>query len=668
VNPHQQKILGFFKVTKQKLVSIFGRFIKVKKPSYYEQKRLAQMDHQLVYSLSPKKIPNSNQLKHLRKILGPREKMWLRTAVLVLIASLLFLGIKFYREHLELSPIKGGSYSEGLVGYPKYINPLYNYNRDVDSDLSALIFSGLFKHDDAGKLSPDLAEKWEMGADAKSYTITLRDNVKFHNGDKLIADDVVFTFEAIKNPDYNSPWRQMFLGAEIEKVDDRTVKFTLGESYAPFLELLTFGILPQNLWSPINPETADLADLNLKPIGSGLYKFKSLVKNKSGEIKEYNLEANSDYFQREPYISKITFKFYPNTQEAVSALNNNSVDGLSYLPHENSADVLTKNSMNFYKLKMPRLTALFFNKKANLYLSDQNIKTALALSLDKSKIINKALSGDAQIIAGPILPDSFAYSPDLKKYDYNLGAAEKLLDDSGWQKVAISAEEASRAVSITAEEAAKDGNLALHRDIAAYASSSRLEIAGNWRVKTSKTKGVTRQYLFVSLTVVDSVDNLKVADEIKKLWEALGVKIDIKSIPTNRVESDVVKPRNFEILLFSQVLGSDPDAYSFWHSSQAGEGGSNLADYRNKDVDALLESARLTADQSQRIAKYKKFQEIVTKELPAIFLYSAYYNYPQNKQIKGFNKQIITDPADRFSGVADWYEKTKKKLKWQLLI
>ncbi|MEI7620226.1 MAG: peptide ABC transporter substrate-binding protein [Candidatus Falkowbacteria bacterium] len=663
MNSHSKKILGFFKATSQKLVTASGRFLKLKK-NYDRQKRSEQMDRQLVYSLSPKKIPNSNQIKHLKKILGPQEKLWLRISVLVLVSSLLFLGIKFYRDHLELSPIEGGSYSEGLVGAPKYINPLYNYNRDVDSDLSALIFSSLFKHDDAGKLASDLAEKWEVGEDTKTYTITLRDNVKFHNGDKLIADDVVFTFEAIKNPEYNSPWRQMFLGAEIEKIDDRTIKFTLGESYAPFLELLTFGILPQNLWTSINPETADLADLNLKPIGSGPYKFKTLTKNKAGEIKEYNLEANSDYFQKEPYISKIVFKFFPNIQEAVSALNNNSVDGLSYLPHENQSDVLAKNSMNFYKLKMPRLTALFFNKKANAYLNDKSIKTALALSLDKSKIVNEALSGDAQVIDGPILPDSFAYNQALKKYGYDFGAAEKLLDESGWQKVTINTEEAARAVNITEEEAGKDANMSMQRDIAAYASSSGLEIAGNWRVKTPKAKGVARQYLTVSLTVVDSVDNLKVADEIKKLWSDLGVKTDIKSISASSAEGDVVKPRNFEILLFSQVLGSDPDVYPFWHSSQAGEGGPNLADYRNKDVDALLESARLATDQGQRIEKYNKFQEIITDELPAIFLYSSYYNYPQNKQIKGFNKQVITDPADRFSGIANWYEKTKKKLKW----
>jgi len=664
VNSHTQKILGFFKVVGRKSIGFLANLIRFRKNRLDAQKKSAQMDQKLVYSLSPKKIPNRGQLKHLQKILGPQERKWLKIATLVLAASLLFLGVKFYREHLELSPIAGGSYSEALVGAPKFINPLYNYNRDVDSDLSALIFSSLFKHDDSGKLSPDLAETWIMGDDAKSYTITLRNNVKFHNGDKLTADDVVFTFEAMKNADYNSPWRQVFLGAEIEKVDDLTVKFTLGESYAPFLELLTFGILPQNLWTPIDPATSDLADLNLKPIGSGPYKFKSLVKNKSGEIKEYDLEVNDDYFKQEPYLNKIVFKFYPNEQEAVTALNNNSVDGLSYLPHENQSDVLAKNSMNFYKLKMPRLTALFFNKKANLYLSDQAIKTALALSLDKNKIVSDALNGDAQVIDGPILPDSFAYNSDLKKYNYDLGAAEKLLDESGWQKVTISAEEAEQAPKITTEEADRDNNLSLRKDIAAYASSTGLEIAGNWRVKTPKAKGVARQYLYVSLTAVDSPDNLKVADEIKNLWGVLGVKADVKSIPANRAENDVIKPRNFEVLLFSQILGSDPDAYPFWHSSQVGEGGPNLADYRNKDVDALLESARLTTDVNQRIEKYKKFQEIITAELPAIFLYSPYYNYPQNKQIKGFNKQVIADPSDRFSGITGWYEKTKKKLKW----
>lgn len=661
---HNKKILGLFKAAKQQFAGIFARLVKVKKNGHDQQRRSEQMDRQLVYSLSPKKIPSSNQLKHLKKILGPKERLWLRISALVLVASLVFLGVKFFREHLELSPIEGGTYSEGLVGAPKYINPLYNFNRDVDSDLSALVFSSLFKHDNNGSLAPDLVEKWEMGEDAKSYTITLKDNVRFHNGDKLTADDVVFTFEAIKNPDYNSPWRQTFLGAEIEKIDDRIIKFSLGESYAPFLELLTFGILPQNLWTPIDPATANLADPNLKPIGSGPYKFKTLTKNKSGEIKEYELEANDDYFQKEPYIEKIILKFYPNIQEAVSALNNNSVDALSYLPHENQSDVLAKNSMNFYKLKMPRLTALFFNKKANAYLSDKGIRSALALALDKTKIVNEALSGDAQVVDGPILPDSFAYNQNLKKYDFNLGEAEKLLDESGWQKVTISSDEANQAVNISEEEANKDSNLALRRDIAAYASSSGLEVAGNWRVKTPKAKGAARQYLTMSLTIVDSADNLKVAEEIKKLWEDLGIKTDIKSITASRAESDVVMPRNFEILLFSQVLSPDPDVYPFWHSSQAGEGGPNLADYRNKDVDALLESARITPNEGQRAEKYKKFQEIITDELPAIFLYSSYYNYPQNKQIKGFNKQVITDPADRFSGVAYWYEKTKKKLKW----
>ncbi len=664
MNSHNKKIFGFFQVAKLKIARVFGGISKNKPTNYNQQKRSEQMDRQLVYSLSPKKIPNSNQLKHLQKILGPKEKLWLRLAVLILVASLLFLGVKFYRDHLELSPTSGGSYSEGLVGAPKHINPLYNFNQDVDSDISALVFSSLFKHDDSGKLVPDLVDKWEIGDDSKSYTITLKNNVKFQNGDKLLADDVVFTFEAMKNPDYNSPWHPVFLGAEIEKVDDQTVKFSLGEPYAPFLELLTFGILPQNVWAPIDPATADLADFNLKPVGSGPYQFKSLVKNKVGEIKEYTLESNDDYFQKQPYIKTVTFKFYPNTQEAVSALNNNAVDGLSYLPHENQADVLAKNSMNFYKLKMPRLTALFFNKKANLYLSDQNIKTALALALDKPRIVKEALNGDAEVVDGPILPSSFAYNPDLKKYDYNLAAAEKLLDDSGWQKVTLNSEEDQRASGISSEEAAKDTNLSLERDIAAYASSSGLEVAGNWRVKTPKAKGSARQYLSVSLTVVDSADNLKVAEMIKNFWADLGVKADIKSVPASRAESDVVKSRNFEILLFSQALGSDPDAYPFWHSSQAGEGGPNLADYRNKDVDALLESARLTTDQNQRIEKYKKFQEIITTELPAIFLYSSYYTYPQNKQIKGFNKQIITDSADRFSGIADWYEKTKKKLKW----
>jgi peptide/nickel transport system substrate-binding protein len=202
------------------------------------------------------------------------------------------------------------------------------------------------------------------------------------------------------------------------------------------------------------------------------------------------------------------------------------------------------------------------------------------------------------------------------------------------------------------------------KEMVATASSSRVSIVGDWRVKFPKVKTDSRQYLTITLSVVDSPDNIKVGEEVIKYWAAVGVKANLEKIATDDVADNVVKGRNFEVLLFSQILGGDPDEYSFWHSSQAGAGGLNIANYRNSDVDALLESARLATDAKQRITKYQKFQELVTNDLPVVFLYSPNYIYPQNKNIKGLALTHIVSSSDRLQDAYNWYINTTKKLKW----
>ena len=653
----------FLKKSGQKTVSIFQAIRK----SFYRRRSVATpaetVDHQLVYSLSPKKIPSFKQLKHVGKFLKPQEYLRVKILLGVIAVCLLFLIGKLYKDHLQIGPAAGGAYIEAMVGAPKYINPLYNYNRGTDSDLSALIYSGLFRRDADGVLQNDLADKWDVSADGKTYTITLKKNLKFQNGDDLTVSDVIFTFTSIKDPAYNSPWSQVFAGVDINQVDDQTISFTLGEPYAAFRDLLTFGILPQTPWQTITPDNANLAELNLKPIGSGPYEFKSLTKDQDGNIKEYTLVPNNYYSgDHLPYIKTLTFKFYPDINEAVAALNNNSVDGLSYLPLENKKDVLAKNSLNFNNLSYPQVAAIFFNQKSNPALPDKNVRMALALAVDKNKIIKDVFNNSAVAISGPILPNNFAYDKNITTYDYNLDQANQILDKDGYKKITISADEAKKIATLTPAQISTDSNLALEVELQKIASSSQLDLVGDWRVKMATHKGYANLYLTMELTTTDSGANAQAAQEIKSFWEALGVKTSVKTEAAAQIESDVIRPRNFEALLFSQLVGADPDLYGFWHSSQAGGQGLNIADYKNKDVDALLESARLTTDQDQRLAKYQKFQEILTNDLPAIFLYSPTYLYVQGKKLQGLNTNFITQSSDRFSNVINWFVKTKKKL------
>lgn len=557
------------------------------------------MDQKLVYALSPRKIPSSEQLKHLNKFLNPKEYLIIKICLAVAFVNAVYLGVVFFKKHLQYAPVYGGEYIEGVVAYPKTINPLYAVNRDVDSDLSKLIYSSLFKYDQNGVLTNDLAESYEINND-REYTIKIRDNAKWHNGDQLTADDVIFTVDAIQNSEYRSPLKSSLSGVEVEKIDDKTVKFTLGDPYAPFLEVLTFGILPKRVWENISPSSASLSELNLKPIGSGPYVFKSLVKSKEGDLKEYNLVVNDDYYLPKPYIKSIKFKFFINYTEAIKSLNDNQIDGLGYLPYESRKDVLAQDSLSFNELIRPQIISLFFNQEKDKALNSKPVRVALAQAIDKNKIIDEVFAGVYKQADGPILANNFAYNPQLKKYDY-----------------------------------------------------SPKEASDNIKTRLAST----------TLTVIDSGNNVLVAEKIKSYWEKIGVAVSLNVVPGERA-MDIIKNRDFEVLLYGESVGGDPDIYAFWHSSQIGSKGLNLAAYNNPDADKLLVEARSTSDINLRVEKYKKFQDIITNDVPAIFLYSPTYTYIQSKKVKGFNGSMIIEPADRFASIANWYLKTSKKIAW----
>ncbi len=559
----------------------------------------AEVDKKLIYALSPRKIPNGGQLKHLAKFLNPKEYLVIKICLLLIFINAIYLGVSFFKKHLVYSPVSGGEYIEGVVGYPKTINPLYAVNRDIDGDLSRLVYSSLLKYDQNGALVNDLAESVVINDD-KEYIIKIKAEVKWQNGYSLTADDILFTIDAIKNADYRSPLRAYFSGVDAEKVDDHTIKLTLGSPYAPFLETLTFGILPKNIWENINPASAALSELNLKPIGSGPYKFKSLIKNKDGDLKEYNLVVNDAYYSRKPYIKNIKFKFFVDEVEAIKSLNDNQVDGLGYLPFDERKELLAKDSLSLNELVRPQIIALFFNHDKDKALDDKVVRVSLAQAINKDQLIKDVFDGVYRRADGPILANNFAYNDQIKKYNY-----------------------------------------------------APLEASANIKNKLAST----------TITVIDSGSNVNVAGKIKAYWEKIGVAVELKVVPGERA-ADIIKNRNFEVLLYGESVGGDPDVYAFWHSSQIGAKGLNLTGYNNSEVDKLLTEARTTTDLGERKAKYQKFQEDIVNDVPAIFLYSPTYTYVQVKKIKGFNGSMIIEPADRFASIFDWYLKTSKKLTW----
>lgn len=590
-------------------------FLALKLDSFKKSSKIRKQkhfDHKVISKARKQRFPRLKQLKQLPKMLEPKEKFIIKLLFLIILISGAAFGYFNYFRNFTTVPKNGGDLIEGLIGSPLHINPILAQSyADADIDLSSLIFSGLLKYNENLQIVPDLAERYEISEDQKTYTFYLRHGVKWHDGQDLTTSDIVFTIQSIQDPDFKSPLFRSFQGVNAEKVDDYTVKFTLQEPYAAFLNIMTVGIIPRHLWYDIPSNSATLSSNNQKPIGSGPYKFKSLVKEKSGVIKMYTLERNKDYYATQPYIDKIIFKFYPDYENAIEALTNKDVQSLSYLPKEYLNKFANKREFNIYNINLSQYTAVFFNPQHNELLKNKKVKEALLYAIDKNKILEDVLKNQGQVINGPILPGFLGYNPDIKKYEYLPQKSLEILADDGWKL---------------------DGE---------YLKKDTLELK-------------------ITLTTVEQTDNITAANLIKDFWNSIGVNVELQIIPKDKIEKDVIMTRNYQALLYGEIIGYDPDLFPFWHSSQKEHPGVNLADYSNRKADQLLEEARLTNDTKTREQKYQEFQNILIEDLPAIFLYSPTYTYPVNKKIKGLNIPMIANPSDRFINIESWYIKTKK--------
>lgn len=642
----KKKILGSLGKTWSRFSKSFWKTASLlirKKSGRLDQSRV---DQNLVYTLASSKIPNSEQIKQLDKTLSTKERLIIRICLAIVLVNVVYLGIRYYNNHVTYLPVAGGIYREGVIGYPQTINPLYSVNRDVDSDLTRLVYSSLFAYNEQGNLVGDLASNVET-TDNKEFLITIRPGVKWHSGEDLIVDDVIFTFNLIQNPEYRSPLRKNFAGVEVTRVSDNSVKFVLPTAYSFFPSFLTFGIMPQSVWENIAPGSANLNELNLQPIGSGPYKFSSLLKDKSGELKEYRLLANDDYYGAKPYIKEVIFKFFPDSTEMINALNAGDVQGIAHLSVDQKKSLLAQNSLRFNLLSSSQESLIFINSANNKNLADLEVRKALALAIDKQTIVRDNFFDFYKVLNGP-LPDSAPlYNNEIDKYDFNLAAANSKLDQAGWQSIMVQATDLTVANLSPELKAISD-----------YASGTKEVIDGSWRFKKDKKGSVS--LLTVTLTAVDNGDGLMVAQRVKDFWNAIGVRTSLNLVSSDEA-TNVAMSRDFEAMFYSELIGSNPDLFFFWHSSQIGSRGLNIAAYHNGTVDKLLEEIRTSVDNNVKNNNYRAIQKIIASELPVIFLYENNYLYVQSQKLKGFGTTAISDPSDRFSGISSWYLKTKNK-------
>lgn len=648
------------------LSSYLERFKRAKSnPSNYLDKKLRSR-------IKSDKLPSLTQLKYLGNFLSNKEKKTLTAAIVLLAVTLIGWTTYFISTHSILSPKNGGEYSEGLIGTPKYVNPIFASTNDIDTDVSSLVYSGLFKYDSHKQLTPDLAEKFAVSTDQKTYDIQIKPNLKWSDGEPLTANDILFTFETLQNAEVGSPLIIAFQGVQIDKIAEDTVRFTLKTPYAPFLDSLTLGILPEHIWSEIAPANMRLAKFNLQPIGSGPWKFEKMVKDSGGNLQSYTLAPNTNYYGQKPYLNNVTFKFFDNYNDALSALRSQNILGLSFVPH-NLKDKVSGKNLNNFGLQLPQYTALFFNQNTS-ELKDDNLRLALAEAIDKKTVINEALNGDGIALDAPILSGNLGYYGDVKKIPFDLNAANTILDKK-WPRIQPEEYFKIRYAQIIknlapATAASSTKNKKTGTDITQPISPND-ENNINQTIRAEMTSGQSfyRQngktdILRLAITTADTPEYIKTAEQIAQMWRALGIQTNVISVNSHQIVRDVLKERNYQILIYGEMIGADPDLYSFWHSTQSDYPGLNLARFGNRDADKLLESARTTLNPDSRAKLYQKFQGILVSELPAIFLYSPTYIMAVSKDIKGIETGNIVNPQDRLTNLNYWYTKTTRQIKF----
>jgi peptide/nickel transport system substrate-binding protein len=535
-------------------------------------------------------------------------------------AAILFLVYQFVvpRNTVQV-PAPGGTYTEGVVGAPQFINPLLCQPTTIDNDLCALVFRGLTRIDPiSGEVIPDAAD---VSIDtATQYTARIKPDVRWEDGVPVSADDVIFTLALMQDQNFpgDQSLKRLWQTVRINRVDDRTVRFDLTQPFARFLDFTTIGLLPRHILS--GTVAADISGLpfNLQPKGNGPWRVTD-VATANGQVSAVTLEPSRNFAGARPQLSRLVFRYYPGSEAMFDAYRNREIDGMAGLTAVEMARLRDNDDAVIYAAPQARFVGLFFNLRRDsgaTFLTEQPVRQALMYALDREAIVNQALGGRGTLAQTPFLIQSWAYTPKVRAYSRDLDRARQLLQSAGYELRA--------------------------------ASTSSAQV---WQ-KDGEPIGFT--------LVTSDNDTLRdVADLIAKQWRELGVQVQIQAV--RNIQRGALQPRQFQVALVETLLDGDPDPYSLWHGSQ-NQQGKNFTGWDNKEVNDLLTQARANPDRVLRYSAYARFQEIFAEELPAITLYYPTYHYVISSRVRDVQLAPIVYPADRLSTLNRWLINTRRVL------
>lgn len=513
-----------------------------------------------------------------------------------------------YYTATEEIPARGGSFVEGIVGQPTFINPLLSSGSDADESAIELLFPDF----------NNFIESYATSTDRKTISITLKKQLMWDDGMPLTADDVVFTVETMQDILVRKVATNAWQGVIAEKINDDEVRFTLREPSAFFEETVRkMKIAPHHIFGAIPTANLRLSAYNLEPVGAGPWKFTRMDSNRSGFITKISLTPNPHYIGTEPLITDFSLRFYQNEDSAINAFNTKEVDGLGGISPEQIKLLLIGHRL--LSISLPRYYAIFFNPNTQPALKEKEVRQALAAAIDRKKLTHELFNDYAATARGPLTPQTEGYSEEALAIPVDsIESAKLLLDAGGWL--------------INPEDGI--------------------------RYKTIDKNRIKLEFTALVPDIPFLVDAMEI---IKNEWAAIGIKATITKTSVEDMQKGPLKTRNYEMVVFGNVLKGSPDIFAFWHSSQKFYPGLNLSMYENKAVDAIL--SELQKAEKPDITQLTKLQELIHKDAPAAFLMNPNYLYVIPQNLHGFNTEGLITSKERLKDAATWYIRTRRQFR-----
>ncbi len=510
--------------------------------------------------------------------------------------------IWFQQSYVQTAPVGGGTYAEAVRGPIQTLNPLYA-ETPAEISVTKLIFSSLYKYDTTGHLKGDIATSIK-NKDDQEFTVSLRRDVKWHDGEPLTAKDIVSTVDLMRDPASRSGLATSWQGIAVEYIDEYTVRFLLPASYAAFPHALTFAILPHHLLESVERVALRENAFSTNPIGSGPFSFQLMqTVNDTADRKIVYLNAVQGYYDGRPRLDRLQIHTYTDDDSIYQALKTGEVTGASDI----SSDIANMvGADKFEVITRPVNSGVYaiFNL-SNSLLADKKVRSALRMAADTNAIRDDLYSRPNQLHL-PFIASQVTGADKIPAPKSNLSAAVKLLEKEGWKL--------------------KDG------------------------VRTKKNKEL--RFRLVTRRNVEYEVALRA---LISQWSSLGIKIDAEVFDTSDASKsfpgDVLQPRNYDILLDELVIGADPDVYAFWHSG----GQLNFSNYGNDVSDDALASAREKVNPALRSAKYLTFARQWLSDIPAIGIYQSNLVYVHTKSTNTIgDNEVIISPNSHYASVKYW--------------